>query len=235
MYKVKLEQFEGPLDLLLQLIEEQKLDITKVALSSVTEQYINILERNKDIPPEELADFLVVAAKLLLIKSKVLLPYLSPEEEDLGSELEQQLKMYKIYYEAAKIIHKIILKKKYSFFRETSHLITPIFIPPENIDKDDLCRFFRIILKNVEPIIEIPKEAMHRTISIRDKIRQIKDFILNQENMNFRNLIHEAKTRTEIIVTFLALLELVKQRDIAVVQENIFSEITIKKINQSPI
>jgi segregation and condensation protein A len=82
MYKIKIEQFEGPLDLLLQLIEEQKLDITQMALSTVTEQYIAILDQNVSIPPEELADFLVVAAKLLLIKSKALLPYLSAEEED---------------------------------------------------------------------------------------------------------------------------------------------------------
>jgi len=233
MYRIKIEQFEGPLDLLLQLIEEQKMDITQVALSKVTEQYIAILDENKDIPPEELADFLLVAAKLLLIKSKALLPYLSPEEEDLGSELESQLKMYQLFYEVSKVIHKMILKKRFCYFRETSHLVTPIFVPPENIGTQDLCRFFNLILKNIEPIIEIPREALHRTISIREKINQIKDFILKSEAMNFKNLIAQAKSKTEIIVTFLALLELVKQRDIAVVQENIFSEITIKKINQA--
>lgn len=232
MYKIKIEQFEGPLDLLLQLIEEQKLDITQVALSKVTEQYIAILDENKDIPPEELADFLVVAAKLLLIKSKALLPYLTPQEEDLGAELEQQLKMYRLFYEASKVIHKTILKKRFCYFRETGHLITPIFVPPENIEAADLSRLFRLILKNIEPIIEIPREALHRTISIREKINQIKDFILKSGAINFKSLIAKAKSKTEIIVTFLALLELVKQRDIAVVQENIFSEISIKKINQ---
>lgn len=232
MYKIKIEQFEGPLDLLLQLIEEQKMDITQVALSAVTGQYIAILDENKNIPPEELADFLVVAAKLLLIKSKALLPYLSSGEEDLGGELEIQLKMYQLFYEASKVIHKMILKKRFGYFRETSRLVTPVFVPPENIKAADLSHFFRLTLKNIEPIVEIPREALHRTISIREKINQIKDFILKSEAMNFVQLIAKAKSRTEIIVTFLALLELVKQRDIAVVQEDIFSEITIKKINQ---
>lgn len=233
MYKIKIEQFEGPLDLLLQLIEEQKLEITQVSLSNVTEQYIAILDQNVGIPAEELADFLVVAAKLLLIKSKALLPYLSPEEEDLGSELEQQLKMYKLFYEASKVIHKMILKKKFCFYRETSRLIIPVFIPPENITAQDLGRFFQLILKNIEPIIEIPKQAMHRTISIWEKINQIKDFIFQSEGLNFKNLIAKAKSRTEIIVTFLALLELIKQRDIVVCQDNIFCDINIKKINPS--
>lgn len=233
MYKIKIEQFEGPLDLLLQLIEEQKLDITLMALSNVTEQYIAILDQNTRIPAEELADFLVVAAKLLLIKSKALLPYLSAEEEDLGGELEQQLKMYKLFYEASKVIHKMILKKRFCFYRDTSRLITPVFIPPEKITAKDLESFFNFILKNIEPIIEIPRKAMIRTISIREKIKQIRDFIFQSNGLNFKNLIEKAKSRTEIIVTFLALLELVKQRDVAVIQENIFSEITINKINQA--
>lgn len=232
MYKIKIEQFEGPLDLLLQLIEEQKLQITEVSLSSVTEQYIAILDQNTGIPAEELADFLVVAAKLLLIKSKALLPYLSAEEDDLGRELEQQLKMYKLFYEASKAIHKMILKKRFCFYRDTSRLIIPVFIPPEKIRASDLASFFHLILKNIEPIIEIPRKALYRTISIREKISQIRDFIFQNEGLNFKKLIAKAKNRTEIIVTFLALLELVKQRDIAVCQDNIFSEITINKINQ---
>ncbi|MFA5069971.1 MAG: ScpA family protein [Patescibacteria group bacterium] len=233
MYKIKIEQFEGPLDLLLQLIEEQKLEITQVSLSTVTEQYIAILDQNTSIPPEELADFLVVAAKLLFIKSRALLPYLSPDEEDLGSELEQQLKMYRLFYEASRVIHKMILKKRFCFYRETSRLIIPVFIPPENITVRDLGHFFRAILREIEPIIEIPRQAMHRTISIREKISQIKEFIFQSEGLNFKNLIKEAKSRTEIIVTFLALLELVKQRDIAVCQNSIFCDINIKKINPS--
>ncbi|MFH1367273.1 MAG: segregation/condensation protein A [Patescibacteria group bacterium] len=231
MYKIKIEQFEGPLDLLLQLIEEQKLEITEVSLSTVTEQYIAILDQNTSIPAEELADFLVVAAKLLLIKSKALLPYLSPDEEDLGAELESQLKMYKLFYEASKVIHKMILKKRFCFYRDTSRLVIPVFIPPEKITAADLGGFFHVILKNIEPIIEIPKKALCRTISIREKISQIRDFIFQNEGLNFKKLIAKAKNRTEIIVTFLALLELVKQRDIAVCQDNIFSEITINKIN----
>ena len=107
----KLEQFEGPLDLLLRMIEEEKMDVTQVALSKVTDQFIQYLTGIEEKQPEELADFLVVASKLLLIKSRVLLPQVVLEED--GSDLEKQLRIYKEYLEASKILHKIILKKKF--------------------------------------------------------------------------------------------------------------------------
>src|SRR3990167_7246611 len=113
--KIKLEQFEGPLDLLLTLIEEQKIDITQVSLSQVTEQFLQYVSTARGMHPEELADFLVVAAKLLFIKSKTLLPSLHIEEED--GDLEKQLKMYKLYYDASQRIQAMLAQRRYSFSR----------------------------------------------------------------------------------------------------------------------
>ena len=114
-YKVQLESWQGPLDLLLQLIESQEMDITKVSLATVADQFIAYMNANPNLKLEETADFLVVAAKLIYIKSKALLPTL--EIEDEGIDLEKQLKMYKEYLEASKKIQKILHKKKFCFMK----------------------------------------------------------------------------------------------------------------------
>ena len=119
MVNFKLEQFNGPLDLLLKLIEKEELDITQISLAKITDQYIEYIKSTSYIKPEDMADFLVMAARLLLIKSKALFPYLQFGEEDEDvEELERQLKMYKEFIEATKKIEVMIGKKKFMFMRE---------------------------------------------------------------------------------------------------------------------
>lgn len=229
-YKIKLEKFEGPLDLLLQLIEQQEMDITQVALAKVTEQYLQYLNQTPDIPTDELADFLVVAAKLLLIKSRILLPELFTEEQE-GTELEKQLKIYQEYYEASKILHKIILKKRFSFAREKMAVhIERVFNPPRTLTTVKMNELFLGVLHEIEPLVTLPREVMIKTISIQQIIQNIKDMITQKATLSFENILTTARNKTEIIVTFLALLELVKQRTVAVVQENVFDEIVVTRI-----
>lgn len=233
MYKIELEQFQGPLPLLLQLIEKEELDITEVSLANIAEQYLAYVEQSQDLPTGDLADFLVVAAKLLLIKSKLLLPSLHLDEEEEEGDLERQLKIYRMYYDASKHINKMIGKKKFSYFRETSKIrsVEPIFNPPENIATKDLRDYFKEVLERIEPIVKLPQEMIRRTVSIQEKISEIKNTISVEAKMSFKNLLTQSKNKTEVIVTFLALLELVKQRSVIVVQESIFEEIYIEKNN----
>src|SRR3989338_8123265 len=114
MYAVKFEQFEGPLDLLLSMIEGEKLDITKVALSKIAEDYLRLVQGAK-LPAEEVADFLLVASKLLLIKSQALFPNLAVEDE--GPALESQLRLLKLYHDASKGIEVLIAQKHFVYFR----------------------------------------------------------------------------------------------------------------------
>lgn len=234
-YKVKLEQFEGPLDLLLQLIEEQKLDITQVSLAQVTDQYIEHLHKSVDkqqISAEELADFLVIAAKLLLIKSKALLPYLEWGEEEEGEDLEHQLKIYKEYLEASKVILKIISKKKFSYSREKLFTVKEVgFNPPKSLTSKKLAKVFSGILEDLKPLATLPKEVIRKTINIQEKIAQIRDTILQKASMNFGELLKSAKDKTEVIVSFLALLELIKQKTIVVKQDNLFEEMKINRLD----
>lgn len=229
-YQVKLEHFEGPLDLLLQLIEQEQMDITKVSLAKVTDQYLSYLNETQDISTEELADFLVVAAKLLLIKSRLLLPNLDVQEEE-GSDLEHQLRIYREFYEASKMLHKMILKKRFLFSRDRMVVkVETVFNPPKHLNADKLYDLFLGVLREIEPWINLPREVMIKTISIRERIVDIQSMIQREATVRFRELMQSAKNKTEVIVTFLALLELVKQRIIAVVQDKIFDDIVIQKV-----
>jgi len=228
-YKIKLEKFEGPLDLLLQLIENQELDITQVALAKVTEQFIEYVENSGQLNPEEVADFLVIASKLLLIKSKTLLPSLEIDDEE-ASELEHQLKIYKEYYEASKVIEQMIEEQRFAFAREKPiRVFQRRFSPPLGLRIKDLGLMFEEVLKRLEPIVNLPKEIITRTISITEKINQIKKYILEKVSFNFKKLLNNGGTRTEVIISFLAILELVKQRTIDVSQQGMFEEIEIKR------
>ncbi|HLC89342.1 MAG TPA: segregation/condensation protein A [Patescibacteria group bacterium] len=232
MHKIKVAEFEGPLDLLLQLIEENKLEITKVALAEVTEQYIKILNQSaKDqISASDLADFLVIAARLLLIKSRALLPYLQWEEDE-GEDLTHQLKIYKEYLEAMKKIQKIIAKKHFAFSREKLLVSGEIgFSPPLSLVKEKLAKIYQEIINALSPILNLPIEIIKRTINLQEKIFQIREKIFRQATTNFSEILKEAKDRTEVIVSFLALLELMKQRVVTVKQSKNFHDIEIEKL-----
>lgn len=229
-YKIKLEQFEGPLDLLLSLIEEEKLDITKVSLSKVADQFMEYLHLGPDLPAGEMADFLLVASKLLLIKSKILIPSLNINDEE-ASSLEKQLKIYKEYYEASKKIKELLKRWQFMFSRAKQlQVFTPKFVPPVGLKTKQLAEVFAKVLLHLEPIVNLPTQLMKRTISIREKIKYISDLILEKVSLSFKQLLGQSKDKTEMIVFFLAILELVKQRTIVVEQGELFADITVKKL-----
>ncbi len=234
MRKIKVEQFEGPLDLLLQLIEEQKLEITKVALAEVTEQYIEVLNNAADqVSAEELADFLVIASRLLLIKSRALMPYLDWGDEDEGEDLSRQLKIYKEYLEAMKTVQKIIAQKKFSYSREKILVNQEIeFAPPPKLDANKLKGAYEEMIKRLLPILRLPTEIVRKTINIQEKISEIKQRIYSQVSSRFSEILGQAKDKTEVIVSFLALLELIKQRQVAVKQDKNFEDIIIEKFKE---
>lgn len=231
MYEVKTEKFAGPLGLLLQLIEEQELDINQVSLAEVTEQYLSYLEQIEQRQPEDLADFLVIASKLIYIKSKNLIPTLEVEED--AEDLEFQLKIYKEYLEASKTIQKILSKKKFTYTREKSIILEPIFSPPPSLKIEKIYNAFAAVLGRIEPIIELPKRAIRRVMSIKEKINQLRSRILKEATLSFQEFTKGAKGKTEVIVSFLAVLELVKQKLVDVRQPEMFQDITIEKINQN--
>ena len=229
MKEIKLEQFSGPLDLLLQLIEEQELDISQIALSQVTEQYFHYLDKLEENRSEELADFLVIATKLVYLKSRQLLPQLAPEEEE-GPSLADQLKMYKRYLEASKEVNKRWMQGKVAYGRLEPPVKPEGFVLPVNAREQDLRESFVSLLKRLKPINPLPKVSIDRAITVKQKIESIFEMLKNRKTMNFSELLAGAESKTDIIISFLAVLELVKVGSAAVKQTGVYGNLEISKI-----
>ncbi len=231
MVKVKVEQFEGPLDLLLQLIETQELDITGLALAKVTEQFLDYVKQLQEKNPMHLADFLIIASKLLVIKSKALLPTLELgiEEEESAYDLTQQLLQYKKYKEVAKIFRRFDLRRQQSWTREADFNDRTAFMPDPSVTPETLAASISTLASELKEIVRLPQQIMAEVVSITEKIQHIQQLIAEKVETSLSTLIKEAKSKTEVVVTFLAVLELTKQRILTVEQSSIFSDIIIKK------
>jgi segregation and condensation protein A len=222
--------FEGPLDLLLDLIERAELDITKVALAQVTDQYLAYLHRATELDLADLASFLVVAARLLQIKSEALLPR-PPEravgEEDPGEALARQLIAYKKYKQIA--FH--LAERGRLGLRSFIRLAPPPSIAPTldlaGLGPNDLRSALESALAPgpespaLETVVRAPK------VSIQEQIRLIISSIRAQGRTSFQRLMRKVRSRLEIVVTFLAILELVKLRRVAAQQDALFSDIEL--------
>jgi segregation and condensation protein A len=227
--EVKLEKFEGPLDLLLQLIENEELAITEVSLSEVTDQFFKYLTSLETDRSDELADFLVIATRLVYIKSRQLLPYLYPPEEE-GMSLADQLKFYKRYAEASKHVEKLWLSGKMAYGRIEPAPVMQGFTAPLNAAATDLRNSFVSLLKRIKPINPLPQVKIDRTVSVQQKIKSIYEALQKIKTLQFKDVFGNAHSRSEIIVSFLAILELVKQEKISIDQTSAFNEFTINKV-----
>jgi segregation and condensation protein A len=236
MLQTKLHQFEGPLDLLLSLIEERKLDITQIALAEVTEQFLSYIKQLDKIDPTSLADYLSIAAKLLVIKSKAILPTLEveAEEEDSAIDLESRLVLYKKFKEAAKYLKKLDNKRKQSFIKSLTFEERINFYPDRSVTSKELHNCILTVLKGLKELDNLPKAKIKEAISIQEKIENLKNHLSQQVETKLSDLIKTAKTKSEVIITFLALLELIKQRIFTAEQETLFEEVVIKKCENNP-
>lgn len=241
MMDVTTEKFSGPFGLLLSLIESEEMDITEIALAKIADEYVAYIRANQGIPPDELADFLVIAAKLLFIKSKALLPYLytGEEEEEIG-DLERQLRMYKEFVTASQKVHEFVLSDRRSFLppltkNRRAQFNLPVFCPPAKINPALLHERFLILLDNLEKELAkmkeevLPEKTLEPKINIDDKIFSIRQMLTDKIKINFSKLLASAATRTEVIVSFLAILELAKQKELFFEQDELFSEIMISR------
>lgn len=231
MLEITLEHFEGPLDLLLHLIEDEKLDITEVSLSHVADQYLERLAQFSDEHRiDELADFIVIAAKLLLIKSRALVPFLAPEEEEEIQELERQLKLYRAFVDAAKKIDALFRMRRVAFSRRAPLVPDGGFVTPQAVTTQILRNTFARILKDIMTSAEKPREIIFPArVSIKDKIRHIITVLSQRAQFRFRDILESAASKADIVVSFMALLELVKQRSCHVSQDTLFDEIVISR------
>jgi len=233
MHQFTLEKFEGPLDLLMGLIEKNKLQITEISLTQVTDQYLAYLENLASLPSAEVADFLLIASRLIYLKSRYLLPDFNISDEEDAGFLERQLKIYRQYYEASKTInHLYNSKKKYALIRDVPYrrVMTEKFLPPRHVSVAVLAKIFQEVLDKIERVVNLPKSVMSRAISIGEKIKHLRDLLVSAGTFNFNSLVKNKKDKLEVVVSFLAMLELIKQREIVVEQTIIFGDLSIKKL-----
>ena len=228
MYLVKTEKFEGPLDLLLKFVEEHKLSINEISLAQIADQYLNYINSIEQMPYFEVAEFLAVAATLILIKSKSLLPNLtlSPEEELNVEELQKRLELYKIFKEAAEII-KSRYQKNVLWGREKFLNMEPVFAPSENFTLNNLRQILKTLIESLPEKEILPEKIIKQTISLENKIQEIQSSIERLLKTTFESL-NQSKDKTEIILNFLAMLELIKQGFISAIQKS-SEEILIEK------
>jgi len=232
-YQVTLPSFQGPLDLLLHLIEQERLDITKVALAQVTDQYLQYIATLQEVDADLLSDFLVIAAKLVFIKSQALLPKLPmdashcEEDENVGDQLVRQLRAYRQFRQAAQILARREALCLRSYVRVAMPRVLEPHLPPGEISLEDL-----IIAAHNALAIRSPDPAVDRVVSpvvvtIGERIAFICQFLERIPQVAFSSLVRMCTRRLEIIVTFMALLELIKQNVVDVQQEAPFGEIVI--------
>jgi segregation and condensation protein A len=230
MYEIKLEKFEGPLELLLELIEKEEMKITELSLASVTNEYLEHIRNSENIAISNLADFLTVASKLILIKSRALLPMLeiSSEEEEEIKDLAFQLEEYKKFKEAALKIGHLANFKRYSFSREGYLGIKSAFYPPENINAYDLRKYFLEVLTEIPTVEVLQEEIVTEVITLEERIATLESSLRLRVESSFSELVMGAKNKVDVIVSFLAILEMVKQRIVEAQQVNLFEEIQLK-------
>jgi segregation and condensation protein A len=229
-YKVRLEKFEGPLDLLLELIEKEELKITELSLSRVADQYLSYLKKNENIHLENLSDFLSVASKLILIKSRALLPVLkfTDEEEEEIQDLARQLEEYKRFKEAAQKLSRLAVLGRIAYSREGYAGVASFFYPPENLNVFDLRKNFQAVLSEIPVISKLEEEYVREVMTLEEKISDLQNMLRKKVETCFSEVAECAKDKIEIIISFLAMLEMVKQKIIDVEQHELFKDIKIR-------
>ena len=241
-YKLKLDMFEGPLDLLLYLIKKNQIDIYDIPISEITEQYMEYIEMMKMLNLDIVGDFLVMAATLMHIKSKMLLPpdpsEVQPEEEDPRDELVRRLLEYKRFKEIAEE-----LKGKEA---QRQDLFTRVIDPDKlkEIKEDakevyfeaslfDLITAFTKALRKVseKTVYSVSKEEY----TVEQKIHTILHLLLDHSTILLTDLFGQCKSKMEIVVTFMAILELIRLREIVVLQKQLFGDIEVQRNKENVI
>ncbi len=244
--KITLPVYEGPLDLLLDLIKKNEVNICDIPIAEITRQYIDYLNQMKEMNLDIAGEFLVMASTLLYIKSKMLLPDDQSEEEEEGedprAELVRKLLEYQAFKEAAKELGILETERSKEFTRQLSDYYFKdleeqihTYEQDEPLDADlfDLLQAFHKVLKAATR--ENVHEVFEQIITIEEKIDRIRNILSTRREFYFSELLTEEVGRNELIVSFLAILEVAKQKVVKIYQDNQFDEIRIVKKDLSEV
>lgn len=228
-FKVKIGLFEGPLDLILSLIEERKLLVSEISIAQVADDFIAYIESRGELPVREAANFVVVAATLLLLKSRALLPALSLTDEEQGDirDLEWRLKIYQVFRDVAKGLAVSLSKSGRMFFGSGARIADPLFSPSADLSAESLREAALRAVEGAPKTTLVPEVSVKSVMSLEEMIEKLAERIERAVSLSFSDFAGRSVDRRELAVGFLALLELVKRGLVLVRQENAFGAITM--------
>ncbi|MFC1751564.1 segregation and condensation protein A [Patescibacteria group bacterium] len=234
-YQVTLEQFTGPFDLLLDLVDKKEIPVNEISLSEIADQYLEYLNELDKFPMKDVSMFIVVATTLMLVKSRSLMPSLklSEEEEIQISDLEQKLKLYKQYREIAEILEKTF-GKKIIYLREELLEKRLEYIKPKDLSLPAITSALNNIVLHLPEKQDLPEKKVIKTVTLEQKIDEIIQKLQERVTFCFADLKNNPECeKVDLIVGFLALLELAKRGIITAKQKGMFEEIELEKIPQN--
>lgn len=229
-FSIQTESYSGPMDLLIDLIEKRRFLVNDISLASVTDDYMQYIAKFENSPLRDMADFIVLASTLLLLKSKSLLPVLelTDAEEETVESLEERLKYYQIFRNAGKVIESIF-GKNLAHERRFIPDQTPLFLPDSYTSLDPLRSAISDVINNLPKKVEKPKVKVRTVVSLESMIEQLKHRIEKQFMFKFKEFTGNGAERSSVIVGFLAVLEMVKQGSVLVRQSARFHDIEIER------
>jgi len=234
-FQIRLPVFEGPLDLLLFLIEKEQLDITAVSLVQVTDQYLSYLRSGEQIDAAALADFIAIAARLLYLKSRALLPRppaLEEGEEDFGEDLVRRLREYRRFKEAAAHLRELADRGLHAYPRVTPPTGLPVPTGLDGVTVDLLMTIVQEVLARTpdeEPAVVVPREL----ITVEEKVAELLSMLRRSRKLSFRTFISACGSRLEVIVSFLAVLEMIKALRLRAEQDAMFGDISLVALSEA--
>ena len=240
MYQIQLDNFEGPIDLLLYFIRRDELDIYDIPISKITKEFVETVEEWEKMHLHVAGDFIVMASTLMRIKAKLLLP--RPELDDDGevidprTELVQQLVEYKRYKNAAEILNNLSNDQSQRFTRQLEPLmVVDESDVEENLILDvtlfDLARFFKSAMDSMPVVSQF--ELNREPVKLEEQKKFIFKHFDGDGKLKFSTILSKLETRMEIVVTFLAILDLVREGSCIVIQENVFDDLELQKIDST--
>lgn len=228
-FAVAQSSYSGPLELLLELIEGQKLPITSVSLASVADAYVTYV-KEASVQGDELADFLLIAARLIYLKSRELIPYLYIEEEENAvADLEERLRLYKEFLEVAELLNERFgAATMYARQRAERKKIAQNAMPA-NVHAQALADSFQGVIKRLEPFFALREAKMDKTISVEEKIEKLHEALRSRAKMTFRETVGGDSKESDVVVSFLALLELLRRKAVKAEQSGAFQDIHLTR------
>ncbi len=233
-FVVESSGFSGPLGLLLELLDKRELQIRDVSLVKIADDYLAYISAT-DVPTEELADFLLVASRLIYLKSRELLPFLRTSEDDEKvGELEDQLRLYRLFVDAAGRLEERYESAFHAFAATTPRWkkvesTELLFSPGKMISQSALHDSFINLLKRLEPFFALSETSLERIKSVEERLEEMQEAIAGRGTMAFKDIVKNAKRKADVVVSFLALLELVR-RQVVRVSQTTHNEITIERV-----